>query len=205
MNQFSRTLAGWRFVETLANDTMQGIAARELGDASRWVDLVNINGLTPPYLTGNSSQAGPTVKLFGQLILVPASTPQVSAQTDPDAVYGTDCQLFDGDLQPTDGGDFATVAGRANLRQAIVGRIATDPGELLFHLDYGCAIRKLLGKANGPTSELLAGKYVAGALLSDPRVKFVSSAIVQVTGDVLAVDATIVPIAGAPINVSAGG
>jgi len=38
MNQFSRILTGWRFVETLANDKMQGIAARELGDASRWVD-----------------------------------------------------------------------------------------------------------------------------------------------------------------------
>ncbi len=73
MNQFSRTLTGWRFVETLANDTMQGIAARELGDASRWVDLVNINGLTPPYLTGELEPGRPDGQAVRPIDLGPGS------------------------------------------------------------------------------------------------------------------------------------
>jgi phage baseplate assembly protein W len=204
MNQFTRTLTGFRFVETNVGDTLQIIAARELGDAARWVDIVNINNLLPPYLTNDPTQAGPSVKLFGQFLLVPAATPQVSAEADPDAVFGTDLALDNyGNLFGSNG-DFATVAGRANLRQALENAVDTDFGELIFHQLYGCDVRRLVGKVNGPTAELLAAQRVNTTLQRDSRVKSASSTATA-QGDTLPVTSVVVPIAGAPINISSAG
>jgi hypothetical protein len=197
-----RVLSGFRIVEILQDDTMQAIAARELNDASRWPDLVNINGLVPPYLTGDSSQAGPTVKLFGQSILVPAATTQVTAVSDPDRLFGVDLDLAGGRLTAVDG-DFALVAGVANLKQALTHRIATGLKELLYHLPYGCDVRRVLGSANGPAAALLAGQYVKSALLLDPRVDSVTSTVVDVRGDVIAIVAKVQPVTGAAFDISA--
>ncbi len=49
------------------NDTLEKIAQRELGDATRWVDLVVLNDLKPPYI---DSQNGDGVKQTGDKLLV---------------------------------------------------------------------------------------------------------------------------------------
>jgi predicted Zn-dependent protease len=44
-----RPLNGFRLVEIKYGDTLQELAARELGDANKWRDIIAINDLLPPY------------------------------------------------------------------------------------------------------------------------------------------------------------
>lgn len=201
MSDINRPLAGFRLVEVRNGDTLQIIAARELGSASRWRDLITINGLEWPYLTGDAAAAKDSVKLYGSLIAVPAAATSASAEIDPDAVFKTDIKL-DGGFLVVDGNDLAAVSGRDNYKQAIQNRIATEQGELIFHLPYGCGIRRMLGAVNGPTAAILAAQYVKSAVLSDPRTASINSSVATVSGDVISVKTEAVPIAGAPISVT---
>ena len=198
----NRPLTGYRLVSLLHGDTLQEVAARELGDASKWADIVAINNLRPPYLTADPDQASDGVKLFGDMILVPATTTiaTVNADTDAAAVFGVDLDLTGGDLH-VDGGDLRLISGRANLKQALIHRVKTHLKELLFHLPYGCGVHRLIGAVNGPTAALLGGQYVRGAMLADPRVDTVLAVRSAAEGDVVPIAVEIQPIAGAPIEV----
>lgn len=196
-----RNLTGWSYAEILQGDTLQSIAARELNDASQWALLATINGLSPPYITGDPTQASASVKLYGQSIIIPGATPQASATVDPNAVFGVDVALTNGFMSAV-GGDLISVAGQPNLSQALAGRIITDKRELLFHLDYGCKVRQILGAANGQTAALLGAQFVKSSLLADPRVQSVESVIATINGDSTDIVATIIPVSGAPITLS---
>lgn len=199
---FNKPLYGYRFVETRRGDTLQLIAAREMGDATQWQVLIDYNSLVPPYITDDQAQAGPGVILTGAMILVPAPVPVATATTDPGAVFGTDIKLSDGQLA-TANGDFDLVSGRDNLRQAIANRIETDRGDLLMHQDYGSLHPRLIGAVNGPTAGLLAAQYAKAAVQADPRVQAVLSATASITADVAEIEVEVQPIAGTPIQVSA--
>lgn len=56
-----------REVRIQQNDTLERIAQRELGSAVRWIELVVLNSLKPPYIAENG---GDGVKKPGELILV---------------------------------------------------------------------------------------------------------------------------------------
>lgn len=201
--EFDRDLYGYRFAETVRGDTLQAIAARELGDAARWTDLVSYNNLVPPFITDEPSEAGPGVVLTGEQILVPAPAPAVNSTTDPDKVFEIDIQVSaDGELLAS-GGDFSTVGGPNNLVQAIKHRIETERGELIFHQDYGSDIRRLIGAVNGPTASTLAAQYAKAAVQSDPRINSVTSATASVSGDVVSVTIEAEAISGRVIDVTA--
>jgi nucleoid-associated protein YgaU len=38
---------------TVVNDTLFGVAARELGDAAQWTRIAKLNGLTDPWIAGS--------------------------------------------------------------------------------------------------------------------------------------------------------
>jgi phage baseplate assembly protein W len=198
MSEFDRPLSGYRLADTLRSDTLQMVAMRELGNAARWVDLANINGLLPPYLTDDPLLASSRVLLTGSKLLVPALEPvsQNAAGTTPDDLYQTDIGLFDGDLEVSAGGDFLILDGRANLRQALKNRVLVERGELIFHPEFGCLVRRLIGVVNGPTASVMAAKYVASTLRADPRVSKVVSTTAEVIGDTINVVADVIPISG---------
>lgn len=197
-----RAVRGFRFVQVRQGDTLQDIAARELGDATRWPDLVALNKLSPPYLTGDPLRAVTGVKLYGATIIVPSAKPMAVASVDPDLVFGVDVALTNGQLSAGANGDLATVGGRANLKQALLNRLATPLKELLFHLRYGNGAFRIKGRVNGPTAASLGGRYVRDALSADDRVAAVNAVDPTVAGDVLSVVATVTPIAGAPVALS---
>lgn len=199
---FDRPMYGFRFVDTLRGDSLQKIAARELGDATRWQELIDYNGLVPPYITDDASQAKPGVIVTGDMIRVPAPVPVVTSTADPNAVFGVDVRLDRGGLA-TANGDFDLVSGRDNLKQALKNRVETECGDLMFHKDYGSRHRRLIGAVNGPTSGLLAAKYVKAAVQADPRVKSVTNASVEISGDVCAVSVEAQPVAGQSVQVNA--
>jgi hypothetical protein len=196
-----RVLSGYRVVPIQHGDTLRDIAARELSDASRWSDIADINGLLPPYLTGDSSLASETVKLYGQSLIVPASSIVASAVTDANRVFGVDIMLTAGQLTAANG-DFDLVGGQPNLKQALINRVVTDLRELIFHLPYGCDIRRVVGSVSGPAAGLLAARYVKSAILLDPRIDKVLSCSATINGDVITVLAKVQPVTGVAVDFS---
>lgn len=201
---FDKPLTGYRFANTQYGDTLQRIAYREMGDATQWPLLIAYNNLEYPFITDDPALASTTVLLTGAQILVPAPVPVIESTTDPALVFEIDVALdVNGLLQAAANGDLAVVSGNANLVQALNGRVITDNGELIFHGAYGNRVRQLLGALNGPNAALLAGQYITGAVLADPRVSSVDSSIVTVAGDEIQVSVQLTPIVGRAVALTA--
>lgn len=200
MSDFTRQITGFRFVQTMRGDTLQVVALRELGDASKWSELAWLNKLKPPYLTDVAAEVRTGVLITGSTIRVPSASAEVDAGLFPDEVFLADCSLANGQFE-FENGDFAIVSGRANLHQALANRITTDHGELTFHGTYGANLGRLIGALAGPVRDLVAADYVDDALRAENRVQSVTRVIATTTGDKLSVQAEIVPITGANLNV----
>lgn len=203
MTTTTRPLFGFRFVEIRRADTLQAIAARELGDAARWYELIALNSLVPPYLTDDANEAAAGVLLSGSMIRVPAPLPVVSTTTDPDRVFERDVMIDAHGALAIKDGDFDVASGRANLRQTLRNRLDTDRGELIFHGGYGSLVRRLIGAVNGPTAGLLAAQYARSAVLADPRIKQVTQAAAEVDGDVIRVSIEAEPVVGRVVELVA--
>ena len=184
-----------RHAEIHAGDTLQRIALRELGDASRWIEIAVLNGLRPPYLVPIDS-FGDGVLRYGDLIKIPAPGASIAADTDPDATFGRDLSVRQGRLGATPTGDLLLVSGLANLKQAVSIRVLVEKRELGFHPDFGCWIRTLLGAIGGPRSTRLAAFYVRSALLEEPRILTVQSCTAEARGDSITVRAVVTPVSG---------
>jgi phage baseplate assembly protein W len=78
-----------------------------------------------------------------------SATPANETEID---LFGVDV-LFEDDLQVTGSADYATVEGYAALRQAILIRLITTPGEYAVRPDFGCGVAQWL-KKRMTTSEL---------------------------------------------------
>ncbi|HET7675827.1 MAG TPA: hypothetical protein VFL54_09925 [Gammaproteobacteria bacterium] len=196
---FTRTVSGFRRVPTLHGDTLQRIAARELGDAALWYRLIYLNGLRAPYITDDPAQAGKGVILAGDTILLPAAGQSAIQSPDPDNVYGDDITLADGRIGVKNG-DMAIVSGIGNLTQALSNRIQTRQGELQRHPRYGCALHQLIGQANN-VNALAAAGLLKRSLQSDYRVRRVAAARASVAGDAVRAKATVEAVTGEQIGV----
>jgi len=80
------------------------------------------------------------------------------------------------DLISSAGSDLGTVAGRANLAQAIINRLLTRRGELarLGHPNYGSRLHLLVGELNNARTRGLAGIYIRECLAQEPRIQEVT-------------------------------
>jgi phage baseplate assembly protein W len=200
MAGFSAPLPGFRFVQVQYGDTPQGLCARELGDATLWTSIMSLNDLIPPYFTADPAAAGQNVFLYGASIIVPAPTPILAQQTSPEDVFLTDMILQGGTLVDDGMGDFGMVSGKDNLRQFLKNLLGTERGELIFHSQYGCSVRRLLGRGNTAAGALLASKYVRSAVEADPRVRECVPVQAQVQGDALYLSFNVIPIQGTPFT-----
>jgi phage baseplate assembly protein W len=199
---FDTPLNGFTFVLTQRGDTLQKIAFRALGDASKWSLLIYPNNLVYPYLTDDPTQVVPGVLLTGSQILIPSPS-AAATTTDPSEIYGTDISLTNGLFGATATGDFAFVTGRANLRQALKNRVETQQGELIYHKFYGSILKSLIGRVSVPAQQLLAASSAKGAVLADPRIASVDKAVATVNGDSVNVSIEAVPVVGQSIQVTA--
>lgn len=201
MTDFTRSITGFRYVNTQHGDTLQAIALRELGDASLWSTLVWFNNLQPPYIVDDPSEAGAGVIVTGSTIAVPAAVAEVDADVSPDEVFLADAKLVNGQLQ-FENGDMAVVSGRENLDQAVGNRMQTNNNELLFHPTYGLNFGRLKGALNGAVLELVAEQYVVDGMRNENRIKQVSQVTASSSGDRLIVQCELVPISGVNINIT---
>lgn len=203
MDIFEREAPNVRLAETRRGDTLRRIALRELGTAEQWIELALVNALRPPYIVDEELDRADGVLVAGDAIKIPAASSSVSADANPDEVFGRDVLLLRGQLQ-IDAGDLAVHGGLDNFLQALRNRLTVKKRELGYHPTYGNFADWLRGRGNGPAITNLAAFYMKSALLEEPRVAEVSRCIVTVDGDVLRIDADVVPVAGRVINFTTG-
>lgn len=194
-------MPSYRLVATHWGDDLQAVAARELGDANRWPELVWINGLTHPYITQVADFAGPTVLLAGALIKVPAPVGFTADAPNRNNAFERDCRLENRLLSDDGAGDLSTLTGADNLRQALLHRVVTPRGQQRRHPEYGCMAWRLIGTVNGPTAGMMGAEYVRSAIAADYRVSKVTSATAEVIGDVINITAKATAIDGAVIDI----
>ncbi|WP_293372284.1 hypothetical protein [Nevskia sp.] len=206
MTTFTRSLPRTRRIATRRGDTPQRIAARELGDASRWYQVVAINGLRPPYLVDDPAQVVPGVLLTGSALLIPddGAGQATSAAADPAVTFGVDLDIADGLLTDDGAGDFALVSGYGNFTQALRVRLGTPAGDLLFHPDYGNAAFTLIGRGGTRPIVVLANAMVRRAVGSDDRVAEARDFTTRLFGDRLTITGTAVAVDGSRNSVEAG-
>lgn len=166
------TGSGIRSVDIHAEDTLQRIAARELGDASRWAEIALLNQLDsnadissfPSLLV--PSDAGATSSVIGQ-------TSDTRLATNEEKLYGRDLLLVqdaDGKMTIVFGqnNDLSTVSGIDNLIQAVVMRQRIQQGDLLEDLNYG--IRAVIGSSQAKQGADELAWSLRRSALTDPRV-----------------------------------
>ncbi len=204
MNEFERELPPLRLAQTFRGDDLQAVAAREMGDANRWPELVWLNRLRHPYLTDDPARVTDGVILTGDYIRVPSAASPYQNEVDVGQLYERDCRMVRRQLVDDGNGDFAVLSGVDNLHQQLQHRIVTPEGQARRHQDYGCRIYRLLGYVNGPTAGALGADYVRSALLADYRVKSVSRSQAEVIGDQIRISASAVAIEGRVIDIVQG-
>lgn len=200
MSEFERKVPSCRIAETHHGDTLQRVAAREMGDANRWPELVWINNLSHPYITDDINRVAPGVLLSGSHIKVPAPVGVFTDDADRGQVYERDCALTNRLLSTADG-DIAVFAGADNLKQQLSHVIVTPRGQALRHPTYGCMLWRLLGSVAGPVAVKLGSEYVKSSLLSDYRVASIEYSTATILGDVVSVTARAVAIEGSVVDV----
>lgn len=207
MSLFERVRGRVRRVETRRGDTLQKVAARELGNASRWSELAGINDLLPPYLTDDPAAVSAKVMLTGSPILVPdlGTTALAQPAPNPEAVFGRDIsnrgQAGMRGLALVDG-DIATIGGNDNFVQAITNRLETRLRELTFHPSYGNGAFDLIGRAASAINASLIERAVA----ADPRVARMEGVTAEIRADVIRITGTAVAVDGstAPLETVSG-
>lgn len=180
----------WRVVNTQQNDTLRAIAERELGSASRWVELVELNGIRHPYLVAdrNSEEAlSGRVIAFGDPIKVPSGTAVNAdfAGVTPVEAYGIDINLDTGEVCGGPSGDVDTVAGIQNLKQALNLRLTNGYRELEYHRKYGNEAHRLKGHKASPLIGLMALWFCEMTVKADPRVRSVANGRFEINGDAI--------------------
>ena len=154
--------SNWRTARTNHGDTLQKIAARELQDASRWPEIIALNELRYPYLTGDPLHPGVIkgeVLRYGSLIKVPSPVVNKNAGVTPLQAFGADVKLADGLLTANALGGLSLASGIPNLRQSLQRRLEQEIGCLQFHPRYGNAAQRIKGRKQDNNLNLLAIRY----------------------------------------------
>lgn len=190
-------MAATRWSVVQAGDTLRLIALRELGDALRWIEIADLNGLRPPYIVASTNPAERTrgTMVWGDRLLLPSGTATADVTRYED-LYGTDLDLTGGRLTADASGDFALVAGGDNLVAALDRRIRTRTGDLLAHPKYGCDVAAILGFKLRPVSLLLGAGFIRNAVRAEPRIESLDNVTANASGDAALYGITARPIGG---------
>jgi hypothetical protein len=179
-----------------AGDTLQGLALRAYGDASRWREIAEFNGLR-----GARWGDGRPLSV-GDTLLVPRDpVDEVRGAAPESGPFGVDLRvdLATGDLVLRDN-DTALSEGPANLAQALALRLLTEQGESWILPTYGLPLR--VGGVGAPRESAYLAAQVSDQLRQDARVREVNSVEVLSEGDLVAVSVTFTPIAGSTTTIT---
>jgi len=196
--------AGYQVITVPHRMTLKQMAAKFLGQAGRWKEIVHLNRLRAPYI--NPSGDGFTVLRPGDPIKIPAvpesGTDENNVFSAQDSIQNQDARRYGRDLRIDPNthdfvvdsqGDLATIEGLDNLRQAMQIKVFTRPGDLKAHPWFGLGMERAVGK--GIAVDQLAGYHLSvhSTLLSDTRIERLKSLALRVSGDILQIKAVIIP------------
>ncbi|RLA24865.1 MAG: hypothetical protein DRQ62_04170 [Gammaproteobacteria bacterium] len=162
------------------NDDIKRLAAREMGDVTKFRELIILNNLRYPYIDTVASEH---VLAPGDIILIPlTSDPRLSglatieskeypitqSLTQVERQLGIDLQLTnDFDLAVTNVNDFKLVGGHDNALQTLKIKFALEKGDLLFHPTLGTNLN--IGKKFTGSQVFDLKNDLLRTVLSDPR------------------------------------
>lgn len=180
-----------------AGDTLQGLALRAYGDASRFLEILEHNGMRDVMTWGD----GRPIRA-GDVIRVPFESGAeddrgLSRQGD---VFGRDLRLTDDYDLALEGDDFATIEGERNFKQALKVRMLTEQGSAWPIPRFGLPV--LIGAGLTARVASFCAAHIADQLRSDARVEDVRDVLVFEDGDALSVAVTVRPLDGAAIQLT---
>jgi hypothetical protein len=148
-------------------------------------------------LTGFVTVDGQTADIDGAIIDIEAASIVRGTRAGAQGGLGEDLWLDvttgDSDLVVTPAGDWALVAGREALRQSLLRRFMTIPGEWATLPDYGAGARAYVKKRNSrAVRDELAARLKAQAL-RDARVASVDDVQVAFADGVLKLSVRVIP------------
>jgi phage baseplate assembly protein W len=186
-------------------DTVQSIAQQELGDMSRWIELVQFNSLRHPYIvdTVEEKMQNPDhLVTIGDTVLVQIESDSQSdlisslkstTQYDQEEIFalalGKDLDIlplakaigspgWDSEvfeMKANSRGGIATKRGIENLKQSLYIRLITPLGSYLGHPKYGSKVYMYLGNKNTEENAALLDIEIERTIKTDGRVKAVEN------------------------------
>jgi phage baseplate assembly protein W len=177
-------------------ETLQSIAAKEMGDATSWTDIAKYNGLSYPYIVDTVDQKMNNMEHLvtaGDTLVIPVEVEltedlaQKLNQQDRDALgrlaLGQDLSMIDFppvyqnrgtqenimQLGSNGKGDLSTVYGVNNIKQIVIAHLLTAKGSLILHPEYGSNLNELFVQGTIPNSKLVDDE-ISKAILSDSRI-----------------------------------
>lgn len=177
-----------------AGEDLPAFAARVLGDAGRWPEIMSVNGMTSPWQLPDGSPV-----IAGTPLLVPAAVPdgvERPPDGDPFDIMGTDLLWDFGALDfvvegdgPT---DFLSVSGLPNLKQGLLTRFGTAQGAVLVRPNMG--LPNTLGQVATPARAAIKASQVVSQSGADPRIKQVSSVVFTQVANAQLAQIAVVPV-----------
>lgn len=166
-----------------SGQTLERIAQKQLGDSTRWGEIVEVNGLKAPYVTDDASSTLPNVLKPGDKYLIPTPAQngfsQVPAAKDIKTTVGlselekslgTDFKLTGAfDLSLSNSGDIEVVSGAQNMAQATMVKLAYQKGEVMRYPEMGAGL--IPGVKFPPIENIKDG--LTNTLLQDARIQAV--------------------------------
>lgn len=171
-----------------AGDDIESVAARELGDTSRWPEIARINDLSHPYIA-EARRPGAAVAVPGDEIWLPSALARPPTP-DGDDPLGRDISstwTFRGAT-----GELDVVAGEQCLLQGLTTRLTGTRGQDPLFPALG--ISAAIGQPAGGGAEI--GVSVRRAVIADRRVDSIAKLEAFVEGDVVGVEVEVVAIDG---------
>lgn len=184
-----------RQIKLPAGMSLERLAQIELGDSSRWGEIVEVNGLKPPYISQDPNESRDGVLKSGSNIMIP--TPLLNGfsqapvgkinkltvgMSELEKSLGVDLKIDKNfDLVLASSGDLEVVAGADNMAQATILHLSYEPGDVMLYPQLGSGIQ--VGKKFPPIEEL--SDRITSSLLQDQRVHRVADLSLRREGSAL--------------------
>jgi nucleoid-associated protein YgaU len=171
-------------VTITANMTLERLALNELGDSTRWGEIVELNNMKYPYLSTDPLESRDGVFTLGSKVLIPAHNVNGFSQVPEGATnrlnvdysaveksLGVDLKL-DGnfDLALTSSGDLDLIGSTDNLAQAILLKLSYEKGDLILYPSIGVGLD--IGEKFPALKDIQDG--IVASILQDSRVDKIS-------------------------------
>ncbi|MGH8035821.1 MAG: LysM peptidoglycan-binding domain-containing protein, partial [Lysobacterales bacterium] len=201
---------GFQAVVVGQGDTLQSLAASQMGDPNEWPVIAVVNQLKAPYITDGAKLPGTLSP--GDAIMIPVSgvVSKPDTFTTGDPAHGANQAVnvlgVDFEREPLPTGQFGwrintaggsvdvlKVRGVDNLAQGLDGRLHTTQGENILYPQFGLP-RGVGGRSLESEEEVSSRFQIRQQLLADARVEQVVSLRFTPIEDRLEIEADVQPV-----------